>query len=60
MRTGSKIAILIFTIVAVAHLLRLVNGIDVTVDEWNVPQWVSVLGVFVPGVIAWMLWKEGR
>ncbi len=58
MKTGSMLAILLFILVAIAHLLRVVYGVDVTVGEWNVPQWVSVVGVIVPTAIAVLLWRE--
>ena len=58
MTTGSQLAITIFVIVALAHLLRLLLQLDVTIDEWLVPQWVSAPGVLVPGLIAWLLWRE--
>ncbi len=60
MKTGSMLAMLLLTLVAFAHLLRLVNGIEVTVGDWNVPQWVSVGGVIVPSGIAFLLWRESR
>ena len=60
MKTGSKLAVLLLTVVAIAHLLRLTYGLDITAGAWNVPQWVSVLGVIVPGTVAWLLWKESR
>lgn len=60
MKTGSKIAILLFVIVAIAHLARLLAGIEVTVGEWSVPQWVSAVGVIVPLVIAGLLWSESN
>ena len=60
MKTGSKLAILLFSLVAVAHFLRVVFGVSVTVDTWNVPQWVSVIGILVPGLIAALLWKESK
>ncbi|MDX2416117.1 MAG: hypothetical protein QNK19_01515 [Xanthomonadales bacterium] len=60
MKIGSKLAILLFILVAIAHFLRVVYGIDVTVGEWSVPQWVSVLGTIVPLVIAWLLWSESK
>lgn len=60
MKTGSVLAIILFTLVAIAHLLRLINGLDVTVGGWNVPQWVSVGGVIVPVAIAYLLWRESR
>lgn len=60
MKTGSKLAVSLFTLVAIAHLLRLIYGVDLTVGDWHAPEWVSVVGVIVPGGIAWLLWKEGR
>jgi len=60
MKTGSKLAILLFTLVAIAHLLRLIGGVEVTVSEWNVPQWISVVGVVVPLAISIMLWTESK
>jgi len=60
MKTGSKLAIILFTLVAIAHLLRLIFGIDLTVGDWIAPPWVSILGIAVPGFIAWLLWKESK
>jgi len=58
MRAGSTLAILVFVAVAIAHLMRLNDGIVVIVGDWNVPQWVSIVGIMVPAAIAFMLWKE--
>lgn len=60
MKTGSKLAILLLVLVATAHLLRLLGGIEVTVGEWSVPQWVSAVGVIVPLAIAGLLWSENK
>ena len=60
MKTGSKLAILVFSIVAILHLLRIVFGVGLTIGSWSAPQWISVLGVIGPGIIAWMLWKESK
>jgi hypothetical protein len=60
MKTGSKLAIFLLALVAVAHLLRLIYGISITVGEWVVPQWVSALGIIAPGVIAGLLWQESK
>ena len=59
MKTGSKLSIVVFVVVAISHLLRLVGDVGVMVDDYVVPQWVSVLGIIIPGTLAWMLWKEG-
>jgi len=60
MKTGSKLAIALFTLVAIGHLLRLIVGIPMTVGEWGVPQWISMFGVIVPGLVAYLLWKESK
>ena len=60
MKIGTRLAILLFTLVAIAHLVRLLNDIVVTVGDWSVPQWVSIVGVIVPLVIAGLLWSENK
>jgi len=60
MKIGSKIAIFIFTIIAIAHLLRIVFGVDLIIGSWHAPMWVSMLGVIGPGLIALLLWRESR
>lgn len=58
MKTGSRLAMLLLLLVAIAHLLRLIFNMPITAGDWVVPQWVSVAGVIVPGGITWLLWKE--
>jgi hypothetical protein len=60
MKTGTLLAIILFALVAVAHLIRLVDRTEVVVGTMVVPLWVSVLGVVVPGLIAWLLWRESK
>lgn len=60
MKTGSLLAVIVFTLVAVAHLVRLATGTVVVVGEYTAPLWISGIGVLVPGLIAWLLWKESR
>ena len=60
MKTGSKLAIILFTIVSIAHLLRMIFAVSVTIGSWNAPLLISVFGFVVPGAIAWMLWRESK
>ena len=60
MKTGSFLAAVLFSLVALAHLLRLVTGTPVMVGETSVSMWISVLGVILPAAIAWLLWRESR
>ena len=60
MKTGTLLAIILFALVAVAHLIRLVDRTEVVVGTTVVPLWGSVLGVVVPGLLAWLLWRESK
>lgn len=60
MKTGTLLAIVVFTIVALAHLYRLLSGTEVSINGDLIPQWISVPGVLIPGLIAWVLWKESK
>ena len=50
----------IFGLVAVLHLLRVVNGWPFQVGTWSVPMWPSWLGVLVPGVLCGWAFRLGR
>jgi uncharacterized integral membrane protein len=54
----TTIAIAIFSLICLVHIVRLVYGLDITVGGWVVPLWVSVPGAIVTGGLAFMLWKE--
>ncbi|MDX1381435.1 MAG: hypothetical protein R3233_09960 [Xanthomonadales bacterium] len=60
MKTGTLLAIIVFVLVALAHLARLIDRTEILVGTMVLPLWASVLGVVVPGLIAWLLWKESR
>lgn len=60
MKTGTLLAIVVFTIVALAHLYRLLSGTEVSINGDLMPQWISVPGVLIPGLIAWVLWKQSK
>ena len=58
MRAATLAATILLALVAVAHVVRLVLGIEVTVGGNAVPQWVSGVGILVPGAIAVGLWRD--
>lgn len=60
MKPGSIIAIILFSLVALGHLLRIAFGLHVTVEATAVPMWVSVVGTIVPAAVALKLWREGH
>jgi hypothetical protein len=60
MKPASLVAVLVFSLVAITHLLRLVLRTEVLVDGASIPLWVSVVGLILPGTLAVALWREGH
>ena len=52
-----KVTGIIFTVVAAAHIIRLLTGFDVEVGDYELPYWVSILGAAVAGFLAYSSFK---
>ena len=60
MKPFTTLAVLLFALIALAHLYRLVRPFEVTVGGMAVPQWISLVGFLVPAMLALMVWRESR
>ena len=60
MKPFTKIAIVVFAMICVAHSLRLVLGWEAKFNNFDIPIWVSVIGALFSGLMAVMLWKENK
>jgi hypothetical protein len=60
MKPFTTLAVVLFALIALVHLVRLIWGIEVVVGGTTIPQWVSVPGAFIPAGLALMLWRESR
>lgn len=49
-----------FSLVALAHLLRIVYGLPIQVDAYVVPMFVSWFAVFVPAGLAFWAFRISR
>ena len=58
MKPFTNLAIAIFILIAVMHLLRLIYGWEVTLDSIAIPMWVSVMALLIAGALAYFLWRE--
>jgi hypothetical protein len=60
MKPFASIATVIFSILSLAHLLRLFFHWEIIVNGFIVPQWVSVPACILLGALAFLLWREAR
>ena len=60
MKPFTTLAILLFTLMALAHLYRLLRPFEIVVSGTPLPLWVSILGLVVTAGLALMLWRESR
>lgn len=60
MKPFTTIAVILFTLIAVLHLLRLFAGWQIIVLGFVIPVWWSVIGLVIAGGLALMLWREAR
>ncbi len=56
----TTLAAVIFLVMALLHAYRLVTHFQITVGSHTVPDWVSWVGIIVPAILAWGLWKESK
>jgi len=52
-KTFVLIAVVIFAIVALAHLLRILMGWPIVVDSWPVPMWLSWIALVIAGGLSY-------
>ncbi|HWA30855.1 MAG TPA: hypothetical protein VG867_07145 [Rhizomicrobium sp.] len=60
MKPFTTLAALLFLLVAAAHAYRVYMGWSVVAGPYDLPMWVSYLGIAVPLVLAIMLFREAR
>jgi len=60
MKPFTTLAVALFAAMAVVHLYRLVRPFGVVSGGAAVPQWISLMGVAVPALLALMVWRESR
>lgn len=60
MKPFTTIAVVIFVVLCVAHILRLILDVAVRIGTHDIPQWISIIGVLFAGLMAIMLWKERK
>ncbi len=60
MKTGTLLTMIFLVVFSVLHLLRLLFGVTIVIGGTTVPLWASILAFLVAGILAVMLWREGK
>ena len=60
MKTFSTIAVILFGLIAVVHVVRLIVGFQVIIGSHTVPIWASMVGAVVFAFLSYALWKEAK
>jgi hypothetical protein len=60
MKHATFVTVVFLSLIALAHLLRLVFAVEWVVGGVVIPMWPSVLAIIVPGLLALGLWREQR
>ena len=60
MKPFTAITIVVFSLVAVLHVLRLMFRWEVVINGLVMPMWASVVGLIVAAGLAVMVWREAR
>ena len=60
MKPFTTIAVGLFTLMAIVHLVRLFAGWEVVVTGFVIPVWWSAVGLVVAGGLALMVWREAH
>jgi len=60
MKPFTTLAVAVFSIISLLHLLRLFSRWEVIINGMIVPVWISAPGFLAAGTLAVMVWRESR
>lgn len=60
MKPFTKLATLLFALIAALQAVRFVAGWPVMINGIDIPVWASALFAIIAGGLALMLWRESR
>ena len=60
MKPITKIASVIFGVVALTHLFRLLTDFQLSVFGYEIPRWINSIGFIIATLLCVGLWKESK
>ena len=58
--TALSLASAAFGLIALLHLLRSIFGWQASIDDFNVPVWLSYVAVVVAGYLSWLMYSASK
>ena len=58
MKPATTAAAFLLALIAFGHLLRVLSGWGVVIDDKIIPMWPSILVIIVFGGLSVMIWRE--
>ena len=59
-RTYIQITGMLFGLIALLHIVRLINGWPAVIGVWTMPLGLSAVGIVVASFLAWSAWRLSR
>ncbi len=60
MKTSVIVTLIFLTIVSILHLVRFALQVSITVDNFVVPMWMSLVAFLALGALAVWLWRDEK
>jgi hypothetical protein len=60
MKVSTILTMIFLLLISMAHLLRLVFQVPITVNTIEIPMWMSVPACIVSAALAIWLWRDSR
>ena len=58
MKPATTFGVFLLALIAFGHLLRVLSGWAVMIDDKAIPMWPSVLVIILFGALSVMIWRE--
>jgi hypothetical protein len=55
-RRVDHVVIAVLLLIALAHLLRLITGVELRIGDTRIPLWISLFGCLGPATLACLCW----
>ena len=59
-KTTLTLATLVLLMASLVHLFRILNDWELIIGTWITPNWISIIGILVPAILAFHLIKIKR